>query len=117
MRARRKSRKRTDQPEDGVTAEQEKIKQAKPVNPLTALRPMKLIRQVLNNPDLGYQAMVILLALTSDQVKMDRRINTMSSSIDSLRNITEVLNTSVRSLKSAAEAPRQIRKLINPGGS
>jgi len=117
MRARRKSRKRADQPEAGVSSDQEEVKQAKPVSPFSALRPMKLIRQVLNNPDIGYQAMVILIALTSDQVNMDRRINTMSSSIDSLRNITEVLNTSVRSLKTAAEAPRQIRKLINPGGS
>jgi hypothetical protein len=115
MSARRKKRKHEDTPEDGVIGEQEKVKVAKPVSPLAGIRPMKLIRQMLSNPDIGYQAMVVLLALTSDQVKMDRRINTMSSSIDSLRNITEVLNTSVRSLKTAAEAPRQIRKLINPG--
>lgn len=76
---------------------------------------MKLLRQVLNNPDLSYQVMVIVLALTSDQVKMDRRINTMTSSMDNLRSITEVLNTSIGSLKTAAEAPRQIRRLIKPG--
>ena len=114
MRLRRKNRKPRDQ-EGGVSGDDEKVKIAKPVDTFSSSKPMKLLRQVLNNPDLSYQMMVIVLALTSDQVKMDRRINTMTSSMDNLRGITEVLNTSVRSLKTAAEAPRQIRKLINPG--
>lgn len=115
MRFRRKNRKAVEKGE--APKEGGKVKVAKPVDTLASFKPMKLVRQVLNNPDLSYQVMVIILALTGDQVKMDRRINTMTSSIESIRGITEVLNTSVRSLKTAAEAPRHIRRLINPEDS
>ncbi|MDR3592908.1 MAG: hypothetical protein P4N41_24885 [Negativicutes bacterium] len=114
MFARRRNRKRPRDTENAQAGESEKIKQAKPVNPLLA-GPMKMVRQVLSNPNLSYQAMVIILALASDNVNMDRRINTMSSSLESLRGITEVVNNSIRSLQTASEAPRQIRKLMNPG--
>jgi hypothetical protein len=117
MFTRRRNRKRPRNTESGEPLEHEKVKQAKPANPVNPLlaRPMKLVRQVLENPNLGYQAMVIIMALASDNVNMDRRINTMSSSLDSLRGITEVVNNSIRSLQTASEAPRQIRKLINQG--
>lgn len=117
MCARRNNKQQGEQTEKGGAEDREKVKMARPVNSLASIKPMKLFRQVIGNPDLSYQIMVILLTLTSDNVKMDRRINTMTSSIDSLRSISEVLTTSVRSLQTAAEAPKQIRKLLKPGDS
>ena len=109
MFARRRNRKRPRNTENGEATEHEKVKKAKPAK---LAKPMQ---QVLANPNLGYQAMVIIMALASDNVNMDRRINTMTSSLDNLRGITDVVNSSIRSLQTASEAPRQIRKLINPG--
>ena len=80
MRFRRRNRKARTKEEEGASSG-DKVKEAKPVNGLSVSKPVKLLRQVLNNPDLSYQVMVVILALTSDQVKMDRRINTMTSSI------------------------------------
>ncbi|MDR3562685.1 MAG: hypothetical protein P4N59_14790 [Negativicutes bacterium] len=114
MRIRRRNRKKREL-ENGGGGETSKVKVAKPVNPLLE-KPMQLVRQVLDNPNLSYQVMVILLALTSDNVNMDRRINNMTSSIDSLRGITDVVNNSIRSLQTAAEAPRKIRQLIKQPG-
>lgn len=119
MCARRRNRRKAKDIEHGEADRPEKVKQAKPAKPLNPLlaRPMQMVRQVLSNPNIGYQAMMIIMALASDNVNMDRRINTMSSSLDSLRGVTEVVNNSIRSLQTAAEAPRQIRKLIKPGNS
>ncbi|SDF23972.1 hypothetical protein [Sporolituus thermophilus] len=83
-----------------------KAKQAKPVT------PVRLLRKVLNNPNSGSQLLVILLTLMSDNVNMDRRISSMTTSIDKIRNVTELMNTTLQSLKTAAEVPNHVRKLL-----
>ncbi|MBP2650953.1 MAG: hypothetical protein H6Q74_1778 [Firmicutes bacterium] len=93
------------------------VKVAKPVNPGLSLKPLKMLRQVIQNPNLSYQIMVILLALTGGDGKMERRIDTMTTSVDSLRGITDVLTNSMQSLRTAAEAPKRIRSLIKPNGN
>lgn len=107
--------KRTEAGTDENAVEKPKVKEAKPVFPDLKLKPMRLLRRVMNNPNLGYQIMVIILTLTAEDTKMDRRINGMTSSIDTLRGITDVITNSMNSLRQAAEAPRQIRRLIDPG--
>lgn len=102
---------------DSPAASEEKVKLAEPVGPISALKPIKrLVRQVINDPNIGYQFLAVLLTLTADDFKMDRRIDTMTSSLDTLRNITNVVTNTMQSLKSAAEAPRQIRRLVKPDG-
>ncbi|MEN6414452.1 MAG: hypothetical protein ABFC84_17075 [Veillonellales bacterium] len=71
-----------------------------------------LFRRVITNPDFTFQVMVIILTLASDNVKMDRRIDTMTNKIDAVRNITEVINNTMKSVKAAAEAPKHIRRLL-----
>lgn len=80
---------------------------AKPVGNLAGL-----FRRVINNPDFTFQIMVIILTLASDNVKMDRRIDTMTNKMDAIRNVTEVLNNTMKSVKTAAEAPKHIRRLL-----
>ncbi len=112
MRGQRKDKHRAEQAprdvEGGV------VKLAKPV---TKNGPLRMLKRIASNPDFGYQCMVVLLSLTQNNVSMDRRIDTMTSSIDTLRNITGVLTNATQSLKTAAEAPRQIRRLVKPDGS
>lgn len=114
MCARRKHRRPEPQEKEKLPREEQQAKIAKPVSSSPFVKPEKILRQIINNPNLGYQVMVVLLALTTDNVKMDRRISNMTTSLDSLRSMAEVLNTSVRSLQAAAEAPKQIRRLFKP---
>lgn len=106
----KRSRRRADR----TAGPDEEVKEAKPVNKRTS-RPLRVLRQVVSSPDFGYQAMVILLSLTQGSFPMERRLNTMSSSVDALRNMTGVIDNAMQSLKTAADAPKQIRQLIKPG--
>jgi hypothetical protein len=75
--------------------------------------PMRFIRQIVKNPDFTYQALMIFMTLTSgDDMRMDQRIETVSTSVEKMRNATEVIGTTMKSLRAAAEAPRHIRKLF-----
>lgn len=114
MSVRRKRRRPDPQKEERESGDDQKVKIAKPVNSSPFAKPKKLLQQVINNPNLSYQVMVILLSLTSDSVKMESRISNMSTSLDNIRGAAEVLNTSVRSLQAAAEAPKRLRRLFNP---
>lgn len=89
--------------------EREKVKVAKPIEPIT-----DMLHQVVSNPNFGIQVVAILLTLTHDNIRMDRRIDTMASTVDKVRGLTEVINSTMNSLKMAAEAPNQIKRLFHP---
>lgn len=116
MHGQRKNKRWVEQ-EAGDTADDGEIKLAEPVKKGKAGKPLRMLRRIVGHPDFGYQCMVILLSLTQNNVPMDRRIDTMTSSIDTLRNITGILTNATQSLKAAAEAPRQIRRLVKPDDS
>lgn len=82
------------------------VKEAKPV------KPFKMIRQIMNNPNFNMQLMVILLSLTSDSMQMDRRIDGMTTTIDKIRNITELVNGGMQSMKVVSEVPKSIRRIL-----
>jgi len=113
MRGRRKA-KRSAEETAGDKAGEIKIKLAKPVKTSPVKRPAKMLKRMITNPNFGYQCMVILLSLAQGNVQMDRHIDAMTSSVETLRNITGVINNAMQSLKTAAEAPKQIRSLIEP---
>ncbi len=108
--------KRSKRRADREAGPDEEVKEAKPVGKRTN-RPLRALRQVISSPDFGYQAVVILLSLAQGNFPMERRLNTMTSSVDALRNITGVIDNAMTSLKTAADAPRQIRQLIKPGSA
>jgi len=103
----------SDLPEtaDGTMEAQEKneVKLAKPVK---ANNPMRFVRKILDNPNFSFQLMVIILTLASDNVQMDRRIEGMTTTVDKVRNIADVINNTMNSVKAAAEAPKTIRRLL-----
>ena len=74
--------------------------------------PMRVIRKILDNPNFSFQLMVIILTLASENVQMDRRIEGMTSTVDRVRSIAEVINNTMQSVKVAAEAPKTIRRLL-----
>ncbi|MDD4601601.1 hypothetical protein SDC9_37292 [bioreactor metagenome] len=69
-------------------------------------------RKIITNPNFTFQLMVIILTLASDNVRMDRRIDTMTTKIDAIRGITDVINNTMQSVRVASEAPKHIRKLL-----
>ncbi len=75
--------------------------------------PAALFRKVMSNPNLNVQLMVIVLTLASDNFPMDRGIDSMSSTVDKIRNITDVINNTMQSVKVATDAPKQIRRLFD----
>jgi hypothetical protein len=78
------------------------------------INPMRFVRQMVKNPDFSYQALMIFMTLTSgDNMRMDQRIETVSTSVEKMKSATEVIGTTMKSLRAAAEAPRHIRKLFN----
>ncbi|WP_425061221.1 hypothetical protein SCACP_20070 [Sporomusa carbonis] len=74
--------------------------------------PAALFRKIIENPNFNIQLMVILLTLASENFAMDRRIDSMSSAVDKIRNVTEVINSTMQSVKVATDAPRKIRRLF-----
>lgn len=111
MHGQRENKRRVEQ-----AADDGEVKLAEPVKKSKAGKPLRMFKRIVGHPDFGYQCMVILLSLSQNNVPMDRRIDTMSSSIDTIRNITGILTNATQSLKTAAEAPRQIRRLVKPDG-
>lgn len=71
-----------------------------------------LFRKIMHNPNLNVQLLVIILTLASENFSMDRRIDSMSTTVDKIRNITDVINSTMQSVKVAADAPKQIRRLF-----
>lgn len=86
----------------------EEVKMAKPVDGGN----MGLIRKIVSNPNFTFQIMVIILTLASDNVRMDRRIDTMTTKIEAIRGITDVITNTMQSVRVASEAPKHIRKLL-----
>jgi hypothetical protein len=85
------------------------VKVAESVGPDTTAG---LLRRIINNPEFPVQLMMVMLTMSSGNVRMDRRIDTMSTTVDTVRNITNLLTNTMQSLKTAAEAPQQIRRML-----
>lgn len=80
----------------------------------TLRSPGAFFRKMITNPNLNVQLMTIVLTLASGNFPMDRGIDSMSSTVDKIRNITDVINNTMQSVKVATEAPKQIRRLFEP---
>ncbi|SEO77314.1 hypothetical protein [Propionispora vibrioides] len=74
--------------------------------------PGNFLRRIINNPNFSFQAVIILLTLFSDNFPMERHLNGITTTVDKIRNVTEVVNSTMQSLKVASEAPRHIRKML-----
>jgi hypothetical protein len=85
------------------------VKVAEPVG--KAVNP-SLLRKIISNPEFPVQLMMVMLTMSSGHIPMDRKIDTMSSTVETVRNITNLLTNTMQSLKSAAEAPQQIRRML-----
>lgn len=94
----KKSKEQDDERED-------KVKEARPVKP-------NILGQIMKNPNFNLQLIVILLSLTSEDIQMDRRIDGMATTIDKVRNITELVNNGMQSMKMVSEVPKSIRRLL-----
>ena len=94
---------------DAQEGDNQAVKIAKPVN---SIKIPKIFRQIINNPNFNVQLITVALTLASENIPMDRHINTMTTTIDKIRNITEVVGNTMQSVKVAAEAPKQIRRLL-----
>lgn len=102
----RKSRHKRNQGPAFNEHDRETVKEAVPV------KRMSRIRRLLRDPNFNTQMMTIILTMTSDNVHMERRIDSMTSAIDKVRGVSELINNTMRSLKSAAETPGQIKRLL-----
>jgi hypothetical protein len=80
--------------------------------PIKPRNPFGIVNKVISNPNFNFQLMVIALTLLSDNVPIDARLNGISQSVEKIRSVTEVVNNTMQSLKVAAEAPKNIRRLI-----
>jgi|GEM_PF-1351934 len=101
-----KAKKVEKEREAGETKFTKEAKEAKPV------KPLDMIRQLMGNPNFNMQLMVILLSLSSENIQMDRRIDGMTTTIEKVRNITELVNNGVQSMKAVSEVPKSIRRLL-----
>lgn len=105
--SKRQNRNKRDESNALEGVKKSEVKEAVPV------KPARGITRLLSDPNFNIQIMTVLLTMTSDNARMDRGLETMTTTVDKVRNITELINNSMRSLKTAAEAPRQIKQLFN----
>jgi hypothetical protein len=76
--------------------------------------PMRLLRDVVNKPEFSYQAFMLLMTFANnDHMRIDQQIATVSTTVEKVKNATEVIGSTMKSLQAAAEAPRHIRKLFD----
>lgn len=75
-------------------------------------KPLRFFDSIVQNPEVSTKLLMIFFALAGENMRMDRRIDTVATSIDKVRNVTEVVQTAMQSLKTAAEAPNHIRRLF-----
>lgn len=71
-----------------------------------------IFSHLLSNPNLGFQIMVIIFTMVSENAQMDRRIEGMTTTVEKIRMITDALNNTMNSVKAAAETPKKIRQLL-----
>lgn len=100
------------QPDEPVNNKLPAVQPGKPSHKQHYRDPANMLRKIMKNPNLNIQLMVIVLTLASDNFSMDRSIDSMSSAVDKIRNITDVINNTMQSVKVAADAPKQIRQLF-----
>ncbi len=93
-------------PKINECADCDTVKEAIPV------RPLRKFQKLFRDPDFGIRIITMFLTMRSDNVYMERRIRTMNSSMEKVQNLTELINNTMQSLKTAAEAPRQIKRLL-----
>ncbi len=97
----------------GKTQEPEKeTKEAKPSKSNKTATPLRFLERIVGNPNFNLQMVVILLTLASENMQMDRRIDGMTTTVDKIRGITDVIGNTMQSIKVATEAPKQIRRLL-----
>ncbi|WP_132082126.1 hypothetical protein [Anaerospora hongkongensis] len=96
-----------DKPNALENVQKSEVKEAVPVKTIRGLK------RLISDPNFNIQIMTVLLTMNSDNARMDRGLETMTTTVDKVRNITELINNSMRSLRTAAEAPRQIKQLFN----
>ena len=77
-----------------------------------SVNPVGMIKKLMSNPNFNMQIIVILLSLTSDNLQMDRRIDGMTTTIDKVRNITELVDNGMKSMRMVSEVPKNIRQLL-----
>lgn len=70
------------------------------------------LRQIISNPEFPIQLMMVMLTMSAGHVRMDRKLDNMSTSVETIRNITNLLTNTMQSLKTAADAPQQIRRML-----
>lgn len=80
--------------------------------PIKFRNPFGLVKKVVDNPNFNFQLLVIAVTLLTDNVPMDARLNGITSSVEKIRSVTEVVNNTMQSLRVAAEAPKNIRRLM-----
>ena len=85
---------------------------AKSAKHKTKASPVNFLRQMTKSPNFNSQLMVIVFSLLSDNVPLARPIENVTSTIDKVRNISEVLTSTMQSVKVASEVPTQIRRLF-----
>lgn len=77
-----------------------------------AKKPQGFIENILHNPNLSFQIMVIIMTLVSDSGQMERRIDGVTSAVEKVRNIADLLSNTMSSVKTASETPRKIRQML-----
>lgn len=90
----------------------DEAKEAKPPKLDKPAQPLRFLERIVNNPNFNLQLVVILLTLGSENMRMDRGIAGMTTTIDKIRGITDVIGNTMQSVKAATEAPKQIRRLL-----
>lgn len=67
---------------------------------------------IRQNPNFGFQLVVIIMTFISDDGKMERSIDGMTHTAEKIKNVADLLNSTMNSVRVAAETPRKIRKML-----
>lgn len=66
----------------------------------------------LANPKLLFQIGIIIFVVICETTKMERQMDNFSSTVDKIKDVTEIMNHTMRSVKIAADAPEKIRQVL-----
>lgn len=75
-------------------------------------RRRSLWRRIVENPNLGHQLIIILLALGSENMRVDKRIDVMTTRVEQVKGMAEMVANAMQALRTVSELPRNIKRII-----
>lgn len=73
----------------------------------------KIVEYVKQNPNVTVQVLSFLMILANNEKnKLGSRMENVANAVDKMKNVADVVNNTMTSIRTATEAPAKIKRLL-----